>query len=123
MANAMTDATKENSVRTANGKFAPGHSGNPAGSVKVVSGRPRAVEKERELEYLGLLRKTLTPEDWMIIVGKQVETAKKGHLDAAKWLASYAIGQPRQAVDLEVDALAKHDKYTEAVRQMLEADE
>ena len=39
------------------------------------------MEREHEEEYLGALRETLSRDDWMLIVAKQVESALRGHLD------------------------------------------
>lgn len=103
-----------NGDRDAKGKFAPGHAAYRNG------GKPRAIEKEYEAEYLAALRKTLKMDDWMQIVAKQVQRAIGGNIEAAKWLASYAIGQPRQSIDIDAETFTKMDIYTEAVRKTLE---
>ena len=45
----------------------------------------------------------LTPEAWAAIIERAVADAKEGDKDARKWLSDYAVGQPvqRQEVDLD----------------------
>jgi len=45
----------------------------------------------------------LTNEAWAAIIERAVADAKEGDKDARKWLSDYAVGQPvqRQEVDLD----------------------
>ncbi len=71
-------------MRTAQGTFAKGTSGNPAG-------RP---PKQREEKYREIMLNTVTFADWQRIVEKAADQARKGDAVARKWLADYLIGPP-----------------------------
>jgi len=88
---------------TNGGKFAPGN--KLALGHKGAGGRPRKeleiARDDLEVEYLAILRDHVAPEAWAGIIDKQVQRAQSGHLEAAKFLASYLIGQPRQSVEVK----------------------
>lgn len=87
-------------------QWKPGQSGNPAGRP------PRA----REAAYLAIIREEAGLAQWRDIVRAQVDAAKGGDLDAAKWIADYAIGKPKQAISIEhaeADPAGEWDDFTD----------
>lgn len=71
------------SGRNTNGTFAPGNSGGP--------GRPsRATERE----YMSIVMRACTLDDWQAIVERAVQDARNGDGAARSWLASYLVGKP-----------------------------
>jgi hypothetical protein len=84
-------------VRAPDGKFLPGHTGNPAG-------RPPRV---REMEYLELTQTSCSLADWKAVVKKAVEQAKAGDYQARRFLAGYLMGEPvnRSEINAQVAAV------------------
>jgi len=68
------------------------------GSILNPRGRPK---KEREVEYYRILVTTVSKEDWMAIILKAVDQAKRGDAVARKWLADYIAGEPEHSVNLD----------------------
>lgn len=76
--------------RETNGRFAKGNGGGP--------GRPRLSVEER---YLGILRRTVTNEDWEKIVLVAIARAKAGDKSAREWLSHYLIGKPTEYINID----------------------
>lgn len=77
-------------VRDANGRFVKGHSGNPKGGSA----------KKWSASYLAAFNKTLTIADWKKIVKQAIAQAIEGDKDARRFLADYALGKPKQSLEL-----------------------
>jgi hypothetical protein len=56
-----------------------------------------------EAQAIAVLRRCVSPEDLAEIVSRQVQRAKGGNLEAAKFVVSYLIGRPREFVELSSD--------------------
>lgn len=79
-------------IRRRNGKFAPGTAGGP--------GRPT---RAAEHHYNELLRKAVSDEDWIEIVERAVEEAKRGGkygVKAREFIADRLLGKPRMPVEV-----------------------
>ena len=48
---------------------------------------------------------TCTFKDWEAIVRKAISQAKKGDVQARKWLSDYLVGSPDQNVNLRTDII------------------
>lgn len=74
-------------MRDSQGKFLSGGPGGP--------GRP---PRQLEQRYLDCVRQAVTVADLIAIFKKAVTAAKEGDLNAAKFVASYALGLPTDSV-------------------------
>ena len=83
--------------RRINGKFAPGHSGNPNGSIKTDS----LAEQVR-----AILREPVSKADkrtnMQAILDKAVQQAKNGDTRARDFLANRGFGQAEQRIKQDV---------------------
>lgn len=71
--------------RDQQGRFAPGNSGGP--------GRPKL---SYEQECSKTLQDAVSQDDWLEIIHKTVQDAKKGDHRSRQWLANYLLGRPRE---------------------------
>lgn len=82
------------SERQSNGQFGKGNkvaAGNKGGGR---SARPK------EEQYLAIMLKTCTPDDWEKIVISAVTHAKAGDSRAREWLSNYILGKPIERHEL-----------------------
>src|SRR5882724_1737172 len=82
----LTKATPTCNDRTPDGRFAKDNPGGP--------GNPHARHCAR---MLALLRASISDEEMVAIIRKQVEKARAGDVSAAKLLLSYKLGKPAAA--------------------------
>lgn len=73
-------------VRDSGGKFVKGHENLGAGRKK----------KSVEQAYLNAFKSAVSKDDWVAIITKAVEQAKRGDSEARRFIASYLIGMPIQ---------------------------
>lgn len=71
------------------GRFAKGYKGGPGRKKRQV-----------EDDFMRLLTGAVTKEDWITIVIKAVEQARRGDSVARKWLSDYLIGPPVERKEL-----------------------
>lgn len=88
--------------RDEKGRFVKGHTGNPNGRMP----------KTREIKFYDLTVSAISEQDWVGIVDKAKEQAKRGDAIARKWLADYLVGQAVSRIDNERLAIG-----TETVEQ------
>ena len=88
--------------RDEKGRFVKGHTGNPNGRMP----------KTREIKFYDLTVSAISEQDWIGIVDKAKEQAKRGDAIARKWLADYLVGQAVSRIDNERLAIG-----TETVEQ------
>lgn len=67
------------------GRFAPGNSGGP--------GRPKL---SYEQECSKTLQDAVSQDDWLEIILRTLQDAKKGDHRSRQWLANYLLGRPRE---------------------------
>ena len=82
------------SEREANGQFGKGNrvaAGNKGGGR---SARPK------EEQYLDIMLRTCTAEDWEKIVKSAVTFAKAGDGKAREWLSNYILGKPIERTEI-----------------------
>ena len=75
-------------VRDSHGRYVKGHSGNPQG---------RSID---QYKYLKKMEAAVSAEEWIAIIRKAVEQAKRGDPRAREWLSDYLMGKPLQTMDI-----------------------
>ena len=77
--------------RDSKGHFKKGH-------APVSPGRPKAAV---EIEYMGILKQGVTPDDFKKIVATAVSLAMAGDWKAREWVGNYLIGRPNFTLELK----------------------
>lgn len=102
------------SERETNGQFGKGNKVSVGNKGGGRSSRPK------EEQYLSILLKTCTPEDWEKIVLSAVTHAKAGDSRARDWLSNYILGKAVERHEItgsvEIDHSVDANAITEALR-------
>ncbi len=82
-------------VRDENGRFVAGH--EPTNNGK--GGRPKRAIEDR---FIGILRDTVTPDDWKTIILTAIAGAKSGRDADRQWLSDWLQGKPVERKEIDV---------------------
>src|SRR5204862_4425019 len=90
--------TSRDTTRAANGQFAPGHSGNPAG-------RPKGARNKATL-----LREALREGEEETLLRAMIDLAHAGNMTALRFCCDRIVGKPRAAsVEIALPPGAEND--------------
>lgn len=83
-------------------------------------------KKRTQATYLRILSDKVTPNDWLEIIERAIDDAKKGDHRARTWLSNYLIGTPIKRIAAAISDTSKRftdDQRREAVLAMLLEDD